>query len=184
MTSGIHPIWTTYGTWLPGDRRGHWSPLFDIYGRVVEQGGRLQLPDEVTRRAASTSLREPPFRLDEIDAALVASEVSNHVNDGAPYCDRPVAIAAAIEPTHIHLLLGPVREDLRTLVGRLKGKSSSAVLASGRHDNRRHVWTEGYWKVFLFDALGIEAVTDYILDRHRRTGRGINPYPWCRPDLM
>ena len=45
MTHGIHLIWTTHGTWLPGDRRGHWSPLFNLYGNIRERGGKLNLPD-------------------------------------------------------------------------------------------------------------------------------------------
>jgi hypothetical protein len=184
MTCGIHFIWTTYGTWLPGDRRGHWSPLFDVYGRIAERGGRLQFPDETTRLVSTTLLREPPFRLDDGDAAIVAGELAKLVHDGTPTCDQPIAIAATVEPTHVHLLLGPVGEDLRAFVGRLKGRSSSAVLASGRHGERRHVWTEKYWKVFLFDAVGMEAVTEYIQDHHRRAGRPLNPYSWCRPDLL
>lgn len=39
-TIGIHLVWTSYGTWLPGDDRGHWSPLFDFYGHLVERGGK------------------------------------------------------------------------------------------------------------------------------------------------
>ena len=49
-TVAIHLISTTYGTWLPGDpnKPGHWSAMFDMYGRMTESGGKLNMPDETT----------------------------------------------------------------------------------------------------------------------------------------
>jgi hypothetical protein len=60
MIHGVHLIWTTYGTWLPGDERGHWSPLFTLYGRVRESGGKLNPPDSTTKARVVSTMSEPP----------------------------------------------------------------------------------------------------------------------------
>ena len=59
-TVAIHVIWTTYMTWPPGDPRGHWSPLFDMYGGLIERGHKLNLPDPVTLQMATELARESP----------------------------------------------------------------------------------------------------------------------------
>jgi REP element-mobilizing transposase RayT len=181
-TVGIHLIWTTYGTWLPGDERGHWSPLFDLYGGVLERGGKLQLPDEDSRNRSKSLMTEGPFVMNDADMQIVANEMSRHVFDGSTLCRKPTAFAAAIEPTHVHLLVGSVEEDIEKFAGRLKGRTSSEILATGRHPERKHVWTAGYWRVFLFDEIAMEAVRDYIDRHHVRAGRPANPYSWCRPN--
>ena len=176
MTCGIHLIWTTYGTWLPGDDRGHWSALFDLYGGILERGGKLNVPDSITRRRAVATMTEPPKRLDPKEIATVAGELSRHV--GGP---RPPVWAAAIEPNHVHLLVGPVEEDLERFVGRLKGRTSSEVGALPGNAGRERVWTSGYWKVFLFDDAGVRAVKDYIDAHNVRHGLPPEPYEWITP---
>lgn len=180
MTCGIHLVWTTYGTWLPGDRRGHWSPLFDLYGGIRDRGGKLNLPDAVTHRRAAELMKEPPKWLDPDEIATVADELSRHV--AVPpvpaWPPVPAVWAAAIEPNHVHLLVGPVRENLARFVGRIKGRTSSAVGALPRNADRARVWTDGYWKVFLFDEEGIVAVKRYIDAHNVRRGLAAEPFPW------
>jgi REP element-mobilizing transposase RayT len=180
ITVGIHLVWTSYGTWLPGDDRGHWSPLYDMYGKVVDGGGKLQMPDPTTRAFSRRRMNEPPMILTPADVQAVADELGDLLSKP----DSPTVYAATIEPTHVHLLVGPVREDLRTFAGRLKGRSSSEVLTSDRHPQRQRVWTERYWRVFLGDDLGLDAVREYIERHHERAGRARNPYAWCRPELI
>ena len=59
-TVAIHAIWTTYMTWPPGDRRGHWSALFDLYGALIERGHKLNLPHPITLERATSLANEPP----------------------------------------------------------------------------------------------------------------------------
>ena len=184
-TVGIHLVWTTYGTWLPGDKRGHWSPLFDFYGHIVEQGGLLRMPDTVTRECAEHNLKEEAFRLDSQDNCTVAESIGLLVAGGeksVPGRDaRPQAYAATVEPDHVHLLLGPVGEEIGRCAGRLKGTSSSAVLKRSCHVGRSRVWTTGYWKVFLFDTQALQAVKEYIEQHNVRKSLPPVPFPWISP---
>jgi hypothetical protein len=176
MTCGIHLIWTTYGTWLPGDDRGHWSALFDLYGHIRERGGRLNVPDAETRTFVRSRMTEPPKWLTPEEIAVVAAEFG--VQMGPPH---PPAWAAAIEPNHVHLLVGPVAEDIARYAGRLKGRTSSAVGDLPANASRRRVWTSGYWKVFLFDEEGVVAVKQYIDAHNLRRGLPAEPFPWITP---
>jgi hypothetical protein len=179
-TCGIHLVWTTYGTWLPGDDRGHWSALFDLYGHIRNRGGQLNLPDPVTRDRAVELMTEPPRWLDDEEMAIVAEELSRHVGTAS----GPLAWAAAIESNHVHLLVGPVGEPLERFVGRIKGRTSSAVGALPRNAGRERVWTSGYWRVFLFDDIGVFAVKEYIDAHNLRRGLPAEPYSWITaPDL-
>ena len=176
MTCGIHLIWTTYGTWLPGDDRGHWSALFDLYGSIRERGGKLNAPDDTTRTRVLGQLSEPPKRLDADEIAVIAEELRRHVAPAGPK-----AWAVAIEPNHVHLLIGPVDETLSKFAGRIKGRTSSVVGALPKNGGRERVWTSGFWKVFLFDDTGVTAVREYIEAHNVRRRLSAAPYPWIVP---
>ena len=188
-TRAIHIISTTYRTWPPGDDRGHWSPLFDFYGHLKEKGHHLRLPDPDTRHYADQFADEPEMVLSPNAVRTVAQTFGSLLT--APYSPPlvagkhalkpPVAYAAAIERTHFHLLIGILKEDLGTFVGRLKGTAASAVCALPEYKGRKHVWTAHYWEVFLCDEPAIDAVQLYIQDHNLRRGLAASPYPWIHP---
>jgi hypothetical protein len=200
-TRGIHLIWTTYGTWLPGDDRGHWSPLFDFYGQLVRAGHQLNLPDPTTQRIAASRMVDPPKTLTEAEREVVAGVLgrwfpaprtngeppingglySPPLVGGPPHVYPPVCHATALEADHVHLLIGPLSQTLQQFVGRLKGPSASAVLKLSGNQGRRHVWTADFWKVFLFDDEALPIVRTYIVNHNRRRGLPDDPYPWVTP---
>ena len=173
-TVGIHLIWTAYGTWLPGDDRGHWSPLFDEYDRIRERGGRLEYGDPITQMPARERMTEPAKILTVDDRQLVAEKIGVLVTP--PY--QPRAHAAAIEETHAHLLLGPVEEKIHKTAGRIKGTTSSALLKLPANRGRSHIWTARYWKVFLYDEAAFAAVKRYIEEHNLRRGIAAAPFLW------
>jgi hypothetical protein len=187
-TRGIHIVWMTCGTWPPGDsgKPGHWSPLFDLYGRLKRAGDRTNPPDAMTYEHARSLMKEPAkvLRADEID--IVAGALGEYLGPGMdrePTPGKPGAMcyAAAIEPTHVHLLLGPVREDIGRFVGRLKGSSSSAARKHPANRDRRRTWASGYWKVFLFDDDAVGAVADYVAAHNTRRGLAAARLAWVTP---
>src|SRR5438046_7801362 len=74
-TRAIHVIWTTYMTWPPGDPRGHWSALFDLYGRLLDGGHKLNLPDKETHRRSLELAKEPERVLTSLDQKIVADTI-------------------------------------------------------------------------------------------------------------
>lgn len=197
-TRGIHLIWTTYMTWLPGDARGHWSPLFDFYGHVVRSGGSLNKPSARTRARARSLAKETPKSLTEYETQVVAGVIdrlvdrahhiapgmsARHIAPGMPGAIlKPITglhiRAAAIEATHVHLLIDPIPIDIGVVAGRLKSMTSSALVALPQNRQRRRTWTTGYWKVFLFDDAAVDAVRGYIEQHNVRRGLAPAPFPW------
>lgn len=177
-TRGIHVVWTTYMTWPPGDRRGHWSPMFDLYGRLKMAGHRINLPHDVSVTHAQVSAADPPKVLTPGERVIVAHELSHHVTPGKP---GSICYAAAIEDNHVHLLLGPLSEDIGKYVGRLKGRTSSVMRKLPANADRKRIWTAGYWKVFLFDDEAVTAVARYIGQHNVRRGLPATPYDWVTP---
>lgn len=185
---GIHIIWTTYGTWLPGDARGHWSPLFDFYGRLIRDGHRLNVPDKKTHMVARTLLKEPPKVLAPAEMEIVADVIGNIAGGIAipgRTAGKPAAMcgvhALAIEPTHVHLLIGPLREDLSDTVGRIKGISSSLIGGLPQNSKRSRTWTASFWRVFLYEPRSFGAVRDYVEAHNVRAAKPPAPWPFTRP---
>jgi REP element-mobilizing transposase RayT len=175
-TVAIHLVWNTYMTWPPGDDRGHWSALFDLYGHLTGQGHQLNLPDPVTVEIAKSLAKEPERVLTELDRQIIAETI------GAVVTEYQVPVyAAAIERTHVHLLLGPTDEPIENLVGRIKGRSSSQVIKRGSEPGRGRTWTTGYWAVFVYDLGAIPTIQNYTEEHNRRKGLAYAPYEWIIP---
>jgi len=98
---GFHITKTTYGTWLPGDARGSWlkdwSPK-QGYGVVH----RLSDADPRREAMAQRQMRHPPCRLSD---AMIGIVVECLVDCVCKSQGGLLIMAAAIEPTHVHLLL-------------------------------------------------------------------------------
>lgn len=109
--------------------------------------------------------------------------MANRIRDVlAPQMERSARIhAATVEPKHVHLLLGPLEEDIERVVGR-KGRTSSAAVHQGSEPGRQRTWTAGYWKVFVFEGRAVPIVARYTEAHNERRGLPAAPYgritPW------
>lgn len=179
-TVAIHAIWTTYLTWPPGDPRGHWSALFDFYGHLIDHGHKLNLPDPLTVDYAIANANEPERILTSEDQVIVANTIADVLHDLKPKVD---VYAAAIERTHVHILYAATPHPISQLVGRIKGRTSSEVIAHGSETWRERTWTAGYWKVFLFEEIGVREVQRYVEAHNLRRGLSAAPYAWIKPHV-
>jgi REP element-mobilizing transposase RayT len=175
-TVAIHAIWTTYLTWPPGDPRGHWSPLFDFYGHLIDQGHKLNLPDPITVQYATAQTKETERVLTPEDQQIVADMIGLILREDLE--GRVAAYASAIERTHTHLLLSNCDSDIDKVIGRIKGKTSSAVIKNGSEPWRERTWTTGFWKVFVYDVTTLPHIQVYIENHNKRRGLSPAPYPW------
>lgn len=150
----LHVIWTTYLTWPPGDSRGHWSALFDLYGRIRIKGGQLNGSDAITKECALSIAKESPKLLTIQEQSIVAELLGKHLQLN-PRCH-----AAAIESNHVHLLIDVPTEPIDRCIGRLKGTTSSAIGKLPENAARRRTWTTGYWKVFIDDHSAFDAIRE------------------------
>ena len=165
-------------TWPPGDARGHWSPLFDFYGHLIDRGHHLNVPHPVTVTRATELAKEPPKILTPDEQQIVADTIGEVLR---MHMKGASIVAGAIERTHVHLLLTGLNEPIDRVIGRLKGRSSSAVIRRGSQPDRTRTWTAGFWKVFLFEERSVPIVGQYIEAHNERRGVAAAPYEWITP---
>jgi hypothetical protein len=181
-TLAIHWAQTTHGTWLHGDPRGSW------------RDGRLIGPDPRLEAEAREFLRDDAVVLNEGERQLIADEFGKIVRS-----QRHRVFAATIQATQIHVVFGPLNENIKTVIARFKYRSAAAVLAhrrnsrpaetAGLHSRAvparrptpRSIWTAGRFPVFIFNELQLTNAIEYVRDHNRREGMAPDCYDWIDP---
>jgi REP element-mobilizing transposase RayT len=167
-TIGIHWIATTHGSWLHGDPRGSWRE------------GRLIGPDPFLESSIRTRMTQDAVCLGEIERELVAREFGRTVQQQGHR-----VFAGTIQSTHLHLVFAPLREEIKTVIARLKRRSASVVLDERRKlespNLPRSIWTHGQFAIFIFEERNLVNAIEYVRDHNRRVGLSPDPYNWIEP---
>lgn len=193
-TIATHWSATTHGTWLHGDTRGSW------------RNGQLIGPDPFLETAARSALNDGVVSLDASERRLVAKEFGSIIRE-----QRHRIFAATIQPTHIHIVFGPLDQEINTVIARFKYRSAAAVLAHRRSqlvsaettelysravpaqpaDKKtfparrptipKSLWTASQFPVFIFNESHLANAIEYVRDHNRRIGLAPDPFDWIEP---
>ena len=166
-THGIHWIVTTYGTWLHGDPRGSWK------------NGRLIGPDPFLETQIRQRMTADAVVLDTVEMIHVSVTFGSAVRSHGWR-----TLAATVQPTHAHVVFGPLNEPIKRVIATLKYRSAKAVFdvrRNMRRDVGRSLWTEGQYPVFIYDQQHLRNAIEYVRDHNRRAGRAADPYDWLEP---
>ena len=167
-TLGYHLVKTTYGTWLPGDVRGFW------------EGHRFHDVGEARReKRARDQMTEPPTTL----SAEMVFTVIDAIGDCVGRSRGGLKVmAAAIEPTHMHLLIPYSGRDVEITAKWVAHQTTKAVHRKTAHSGP--VWSKNNWIRHIFSSENWENALLYIDDHNVRAGRGSRPYPFlCEVEL-
>jgi hypothetical protein len=166
----VHVIVVTYGTWLPGDRRG-----FRDHGHRIHSSGTRASPPPPgehvgLHRYSMSIVGEEVHVAQDLRLQLVAAIVGK-----LEACSVPVRIAAMCK-THGHVLARVGRVDAKPIVGRAKQAASHAV----RHRMPGSIWAQGCHVVRIGSEEQYRAVVEYIA-AHREDGGAVWEHPrWRR----
>lgn len=150
-----HLTWTTYGTWLPGDRRG-W----------VRRGvSGIQPPDAEREITASNLMAEAAVRLSMPQRAIVEKTIADHCR-----IRNWKLHAANARSNHVHVVVTSDR-DLEETMNQLKawcsrklsddaGLTDPVAIKAGR----RHWFTEGGDKEIIEDEEYLENAIRYVIE--------------------
>ncbi|GMU34603.1 MAG: transposase [Planctomycetia bacterium] len=144
--------WTTYGSWLHGDRRGS-----------VRSGERgIQRPDMNYEELAVLSMSESEIVLSPEQRVLVDSTIRRHceIRNWTLYAQN-------VRSNHVHAVISaPVSPE--KVMAQLKAWCSRKLGESCNH-SRRHWWTEHGSTRWINDEKHLRATIQYVLDHQGPT---------------
>jgi REP element-mobilizing transposase RayT len=129
-----HIIWTTYGTWLPGDERG-W---------VRKGEPAVQPPDPELERACRAAMREDMVLLDPAQQQVVADTIADHCRHRGW-----VLLACASKANHTHVVVEAdregedVRDQFKAWCSRRLSDRAGLTKVLTKTGGRRRWFTEG-----------------------------------------
>jgi len=169
-TLGYHYVKSTYGQWLPGDDRGSWSEAWDEQIGFIEPH-MLHPGDPIRRQMAEERMKHDPVRLSPDMIRVVAAAIGESI---AAAAGGLAVTAAAIEPTHLHLLIPYSGRDIGNTAKWLADRMTKAVHRGTNHAGP--VWCKGKWCSYVFDQSHWDSTMQYIERHNIRHGRPAQPY--------
>jgi len=140
--TGYMVTWTTYGSWLPGDKRGY-----------VKQGKTK--PDNPKIMNASQSLQKSAtITLDSGQKAIIRRAILQEAERIGHTIE-----ALAVCTNHIHLVARPCEKSIESIVSRYKNVAMFALRKDGPV---RRIWTRGFDKRFCFNEKSLNQRIEYV----------------------
>ncbi|MFL5328190.1 MAG: hypothetical protein ACJ8C4_04690 [Gemmataceae bacterium] len=138
MSFALHITWTTYGTWLPGDPRGHVSNIVEQSGGYTSKQNTFGIEcgagDQYLQRRASELMKSDAVWLTAEQAMIVANSLVESVLKRGWIIRR-----AAVMSNHLHALVMNCPEDGPAVRRALKGPSQAKLSDVAGHN--RCWWT-------------------------------------------
>jgi len=139
---GYMLTWTTYGTWLQGDKRGYVKD-----GEVLGEDRRLY-------EANQGRLKGRARRLDKRDKIVVRDAILSE----AKRLGQEI-LAIAVCSNHVHVVVTCIDEPLEVAVARYEKAGGVALRETGLEGR---IWTRGYDKRFCFDEASLQERIRYV----------------------
>ena len=148
-----HLTWTTYGTWLHGDKRG------SVKDGVYE----IQQPDSEREELASELMTEPAVVLSDKQRAIVENTIRDHCKI------RGWTIHALnVRSNHVHLVITAdrrpeeVMSQLKAWTSRKLSDHEGLEYKTGNKAGRRKWWTEHGSTKYINDDAYLENAIRYV----------------------
>jgi REP element-mobilizing transposase RayT len=156
--------WTTYGTWLPGDRRGFVGKLRDENGLPYIQnlpGTHYDAAMPSLEKAMRAAMKGPPIRLSNEQAKTIMSQF----HETAAYRGW-LLLAAGVMANHVHLVVGvPGDPEPDKLLHDFKSYASRALNQKWPKPINGTWWTESGSKRKLRGEEAVRGAVKYVRDQ-------------------
>ena len=134
--------WTTYGTWLQGNKRGYVKD-----GRILEGDRTLLKLCKGLQKGQAVELTK---REKEVVRRAILSE-SQRIGQNLE--------ALAVCTNHLHLAVRPCDKSIERIVSMYKSAATRALRSVGRSGP---IWTTGFDKRFCFTGAVLARKIEYI----------------------
>jgi hypothetical protein len=139
---GYMVTFTTYGTWLQGDRRGYVKD-----GQTFE--GNEQLLD-----ANKEAMQQGAIRLNPKQKEIVKQAILNEAKEL-----KQTIFAILVWSSHVHIVAENIDETIGKVTGRYKAAATKALREAGLEGK---VWTKGYDKRYCYDEYALRQMVAYV----------------------
>jgi len=146
---GYMVTWTTYGTWLQGDKKGYVRD-----GKILPADPGLQEANKKLQKTGLVRLTSEQKRVVEEAVLKKAQHIGLEI------------LALAVCSNHVHLVAGLGNESIENAVSRYKNVATSALKKTGL---TKKIWTRGFDKRFCFSTEQLQQKIKYV-HHHDKTG--------------
>jgi REP element-mobilizing transposase RayT len=147
-TLGYMITWTTYGTWLQGDKRG------------FVKDGKTYAVNQSLADSNKQNLSKKPVRLSKTHRAIAAQAII----EKADRLNQKIR-ALAVCSNHVHLVADYIPLSIGKVVSHYKNSAQAALRKVGLAGR---VWTKGFDKRYCFDEQALKSRIDYV-NSHKKT---------------
>jgi hypothetical protein len=144
-TVGYMVTWTTYGTWLQGERKGY------------VKDGEVRGENVAIKKDCEKKLEHKPVRLGRKEKEIVREAIIE-----AAKRFKQTILAIAVYSNHVHIVCEYVDVPVDIVAGYYKNAGRVAIEKSGF---KGKAWTRGYDKLFCFSEKDLRARIEYV-NRH------------------
>jgi REP element-mobilizing transposase RayT len=142
---GYMVTWTTYGTWLQGDKRGYVKKSVTLAGNE-----RLEQANEDLQKHNSIILTFA--ERDTVSKAIAAeAQKIGHIIE-----------AIAVRSNHVHIAARPCKETIEQIISRYKNISRMAL------NRKERIWTHGFDKQFCFSEQDFKQRIEYVKKHNKK----------------
>jgi REP element-mobilizing transposase RayT len=146
-TLGYMITFTTYGTWLQGDKRG------------FVKDGKTYAANQSFADSNRQDLSKSPVRLSKTHRAIAARAIC----EKAGLMGQKI-LALAVCSNHVHILVDYISLPIGKVVSYYKNSEQAALRKVGLAGR---VWTKGFDKRYCFDEEALKSRIDYVNSHHK-----------------
>jgi len=146
-TRGYMVTWTTYGTWLQGNKQG-----FVKNGKILGENEGLEQANRKMLISDIFKLRKEQREIVRTAILFEAERIGEKI------------IALSVCSNHIHIVIGEGGNSVDKVVNRLKCAAYYALRECGVEGR---IWTRGYDKRFCFDDRPMKNRIAYVMKQRR-----------------
>jgi len=139
---GYMVTFTTYGTWLQGDKRGY------------VKDGKVLCKNDVLLQSNLKMLKNPATRFDAEHRTIVRDAILEKAQE-----IRQQIYAITVCSSHVHIVAGCTNVSIEKIVSYYKNASRLALRAGGFNGR---VWTKGFDKRFCFNRSDLKNRIKYV----------------------
>lgn len=150
-TLGYMITWTTYGTWLQGDKRG-----FVKKGKIHSSNQRLA--DANIQR-----LSKKPVTLSKTHR----HETEKAIRQKAEQLNQKI-YALSVSSNHVHIVAEYIPRPIGSIVTHYKNAAQVALRRVGLSGR---IWTKGFDKRYCFDEQSLRNRIAYVNSHHKNSVR-------------